>query len=483
MLLGFLCVTASAGEIVSWKLPLSRIPDLTLQAPGVARCQAIPEPSVFFREGDELWDLSKAMPRRPPEESGSGEDRPLQTKAPLDWIVWNASSGRIVAKANWSGLWQLHQQLDAAHLPVQCRIQVDSYPMPADGTPPADAAPPAASLSVIARSGGEFEAATKTGEISLRFKGKADLSATRGIVELATEIFLDPWNQPRVEIKTGVAVRAGEPVSLARESDGTTGWDIRVSAQIETPDGTPFSEMVQIEKDTKAKTLVMNTDPIKERQGDGWLLIAWLPQGNREFIDAHGFTNDAIPAEPSGLAPYQEVTPPESINRWISHPILNARNWFEAKGILSFTGSDFVGYDPLQQRVFSLTTNELAADLMEQLLNGGCRLPLQNVAMSLEGQGGLRLLGRPEQGMEFRRIGVNGEKIHSVSVQPVVDAAASTIRLSDLKQSPEGAQETFTTTLAVKEGPFTGIDQGTLVKSVRRGKWEILSVTPGGCAR
>jgi hypothetical protein len=49
-----------AAEIVAWKVPLSRYLTSGLDSEGVVRCKAAPEPSPFFKEGDELWDLKQA---------------------------------------------------------------------------------------------------------------------------------------------------------------------------------------------------------------------------------------------------------------------------------------------------------------------------------------------------------------------------------------------------------------------------------------
>jgi len=93
-LLGLLLSMAcSAAEIVAWKVPLSRLGGIALATEGVVRCKAVPEASPFFKEGDEIWDLM-----------GVGTEKYLQKKMTLDWIVWNASSGRVIAKAKWDGI-------------------------------------------------------------------------------------------------------------------------------------------------------------------------------------------------------------------------------------------------------------------------------------------------------------------------------------------------------------------------------------------
>ena len=73
-----------AAEVIAWKIPLVNYCQFGLEEGAAVRMKDAPEASVFFNEGDELWDVSK--------------EGPAPGKLPdLDWIVWNGSSGRLIA--------------------------------------------------------------------------------------------------------------------------------------------------------------------------------------------------------------------------------------------------------------------------------------------------------------------------------------------------------------------------------------------------
>ena len=123
ILLPLMALVCPEAEIVSWKIPLSCFVGAGLQANGIVRCKTAPEPSPFFKEGDALWDL-KGIP---------AETR-KETSPPLDWVIWNASSGRLVVKADWLGIWQLLGRLRTDQQPKQCRLTVEVLEVPADGS-------------------------------------------------------------------------------------------------------------------------------------------------------------------------------------------------------------------------------------------------------------------------------------------------------------------------------------------------------------
>lgn len=140
-------LVGQAAEIVAWKVPLNRYTSENPLSPNIQRCKAAPEASPFFKEGDELWDLKNAKP-----------DAPDDQKLSLDWLVWNASSGQLVAKGHWVDISRLDEFLGPYHLPQHCRLTVNVCEVAEDGSPMVENAKPIATMSLTVKSGHDFEA-------------------------------------------------------------------------------------------------------------------------------------------------------------------------------------------------------------------------------------------------------------------------------------------------------------------------------------
>jgi hypothetical protein len=105
---------------VAWKVPVSRLADKVLESVGVLRCKSAPEASPFFKEGDELWDLKAIMP----------EDGRTKRKLQLEFLVWHASSGRLIAKGNWMDICVLNDVLRPDEMPSYCQLTIGVYEVP-----------------------------------------------------------------------------------------------------------------------------------------------------------------------------------------------------------------------------------------------------------------------------------------------------------------------------------------------------------------
>ena len=125
-----------AAEIVAWKVPLNRFAWGGLETEGVARLKSAPEESPFFTDGDELWDLK-----------GIAIENSEGVKVAPEWVVWNAGTGRLVAKGDWAKITAIHEMLRIDQLASHCRLKLSLVPVTDEALVPSRDSKPVAEIS------------------------------------------------------------------------------------------------------------------------------------------------------------------------------------------------------------------------------------------------------------------------------------------------------------------------------------------------
>ena len=385
LLLAWVC---PAAEIVAWKVPLSRYVDAGLAAKGIVRCKSAPEASPFFKDGDELWDLKRV------ERVGFAAPDP-----PFEWVVWNATSGRLVAKGEWNAIWQTYQDIGFERLPRQCRITAEVIDVPADGKPLAPNAVPLDSLTWVTRSGHDFDVSCQGKTDLIRLSGSATIGQDDTYVNvgfLATCVVRD---HPRLEIRSGIAVSADSSLWVARDFDGRKGLDLRISAHVEMMDGTPLSESYMIQKGNLAKPFPGNdrTEVRKHRmENKGWLATIWMPPEEvAEFFPSNE-TKDPF-ADAEQAKNLQSVKPlwvetPDDLKPWFGTKVWDMRKLVKNMGIIAADTTDFAGYDPVSLRIFVYSKDEATLEKFALMFTPTCNLQPHLIAVTLEGTGQTRLV-------------------------------------------------------------------------------------------
>ena len=241
-------VICTAAEIVAWKVPLNYFAWNGLETKGIVRCEAAPEASPFFKEGDELWALKDVS-----------VNRRIETAPSLEWAIWNASSRTLVTKSDWNGIWHLHRQLRMDRLPKRCRLILEVFDVPSDGSPLSDTISPLAVLSWVVRPGMKFEASHQLEDKAIVANGSSVIGENSDLVELVLKTSCVLPNQPRLDLATSITLRSGDPMWIARDYDGNKGLDLRLTGSIELVDGTPSSEAIRIQKGQMIKCCGMIT--------------------------------------------------------------------------------------------------------------------------------------------------------------------------------------------------------------------------------
>lgn len=408
-------LTCEAAEIVAWKVPLSRYVGQELETAGIVRCKSAPEPSPFFKQGDVLWDL-KGIP---------AENR-IQTDPPLEWVVWNENSECLVIKADWNGIWQLHQRLGMDELPKQCRITAEVFEVQADGSPLSDKSVPSMVLSWVSKSGQEVESIYHQDGKMIRLKSNATIGVGHPVVDLRLEVSISLPDQPGLELQTGLTLFSGSVLWAARDFDGTKGMDLRMSSSIELLDGTPMLQALMIQKgDTVSPIQVDRKQIQRHRIGDkGWLITQWLDPMNLADTDPPDPSADPFaerdPKDVPKLKSFREVMVPEILTPWFKRPVWDLREWTRNSGLDLKDGSDFVGYDPLNQKVFIFSNSERLLDMFEALYSVLCCDRPAMLVATFDGNGQTRLVARSGQRCRLKHVTAEQKESRFFEIEPTV---------------------------------------------------------------
>ena len=466
-----MALACQAAEIVSWKVPLSRYA-WGVEVEKKIRLKSAPEPSPFFKDGDELWDL-KGIPAT----------NEAVADPPLDWVVWNARSGRLVAKGDWNAIWQLHSQLQIDQLPKQCRLTAEVFEVPADGSPLTEKSVPAALLSCVSRSGQEVEAVRQHEGKMIHVKGTATLGESNRFVDLKLELSCALPGHPRMDMKTAIVCQPGKPLWVARDFDGNKGVDLRVATTIELTDGTPVNEVFLMQQgDTATPITVDRAEKKRHRLGDkGWLAVQWLdPQllSNISVSESSGGSADPFaeppPTEKSEWPDFRMLPVPDILKPWFKLPLLDLREFMGKSGVVSADFTGFAGYDPLAQRIFLFSNDEMELDRFEVLYCTCCYLR-RVVVVTLDGNGQRRLVASSGVLARLVRQGGDQKTIRSLEIEPTIGESRDLIdaRLEVVDNTEAAPGELLKTSVLLRSGePIT-----VLVGSGPDGKESSLRMT------
>ncbi len=457
-----LSLTCEAAEIVAWKVPLNHFTERGLGSTGIVLCKAAPEPSQFFKSGDVLWDL-KGIP---------AEER-IQTEPPPEWIVWNETTESLVIKADWNAIWQLHLQLRMDELPMQCRLTAEVFEVPADGSPLSEKSVPSMALSWVSRSGQDCEAIYKQDDKMIRLKSYASFNPDNSMMDLKLGVSISLPDQPTLDLESGFPFRSGSSIWAARDFDGKNGMDLRISASIELLNGTPLSHALMIQKGETAIPIVADHMQMQKHRVDdkSWLSIYYFDPANlvdQVSIDTSEEDPFAVAAPKKAQKPdcFKEVMVPEILRPWFSRPVWDLREWVREVGLDLKDENDFVGYDPLNQKIFILSESEDLLDIFESLWSFNSCGHAAMIIANLDGVGHTRLVARSGQISYLKRTIADQKEIRFLEIEPVLGLPDDlidfrlTLRDTSVAQRIESLKTSFTLrtgrTLEVISGDYGG---------------------------
>lgn len=445
----------NAGEIVGWNVPLYRFAEHGRWAEGVVRCEAAPEASPFFNEEDELWDLK-----------GISLDLRKETSPPLEWMIWNASTGRLVVKGEQESIWQLGHRLQPLEQPKQCRLTIEVLEVPADGRPLADQQKATAGLSWITRSDVEFEVSRESEGRVIRAQGKVRMAEDSLLADVEIAIDCSVESQAEMKFNSSFPMMSGNPIWLARDFDGKEGLDLRISSSFELLDGTPVSDIMRIQHGNQTKSIKLDRHEFKKYKIGGKSSLAiqfFAPDDLMRLSPSPGFSDDPFSEpDPFSESPSKqigeklglpEVAPPKNVRSWFDGPVLDIGTIIRPMGIMSDDTSAFVGYDPLTQAIFLLSDEPDEVNKFEQIFATICHLRPKIITATFDGDGQTRLVSRSGVRCSLERAVDEHHLIRSVVIEPVIEIDGTiSMRIDYSDESVEGQKQFLKSSLKLNAG-------------------------------
>ncbi|MES2980956.1 MAG: hypothetical protein V4727_01475 [Verrucomicrobiota bacterium] len=416
LFLGFNALAFSA-EILAWKTPISQIDTGGKVSPGLVRLEKPPEASPLFGKDDELWSVSSIMPNN------------QEVTDKLEWAVWNATSGRLVAKGTWVALFELQHHYDLDNPPVQARVKLDAYQIPADAAPPDPSKPPSFSLSYIGRSGQKVVVSNTEGDSSINIESEMIIEHDRSLIDgrILTDISLP--DSPTLKIDSSILLVKNSPTWLARNFNGKQGIDLMVTVTLMLADGTPFDELIMRHEGDEMKPF--STSEIHGGSGNIAIgekhKLVWMP-APPDVLELLDNQQDTDPEEDPFAAQrpntnnhinFKEVKSPEILKPHFYGMVFDIGDALKQNGI-KISDKDFAGYDPKTQCVFMYSSDIAELDKFESLFMLTCCFRPANLAITARGDGELRLLARSGMKASLSGLDHKSQQTRSFEVEPTI---------------------------------------------------------------
>lgn len=430
-----LSAVAATAETFAWKAPVTNLAYEGMETPGISRLEKPPEKSVFFSEGDILWDLKAILPAKFKDSNATPK-----------WIIWNETTEGIVANGTLLSIYMLHRHLGIADLPTHSRHRIDFFRITSNTNPPDFSKNPDSSISAVCRNNQKFSTSTNEGETAIAVELGAVYHHDDDAIDTNFTITAKLLNTPTLEIKSAATFQEATPIWVARSFDGESGLDIVITTDILLSDGTPFSEATTREKAGKSLPVITKHKNWKTvRIGNaGWLVSAWLPieqiidrnDANKYNLEMDPFADTPPLAHtiPDGLT---EVSAPKILSPHIDGAIWDSTDYLKNTGI-SLSGDEFSGYDPITGRLFLYSTNLSKLDMFESLMMGlHCCYPL-NLAITSSGDYHMRLLARSGQKAVLKSTDTASNKSHEFEFEPTIGESDTFVDLRLLYEEKFG---------------------------------------------
>ena len=448
-----------AAEIVGWKIPLSHYLDDGTPVDELVKLQNPPEASPFFHPGDQLHQLRNV----------TKDGKPL-----AEWIVWNATTGRLVVKGGLPAIRRLRNKIEAANWSSRVRLTFEIHEFAANGSMPEEKAVARSRQAFVVRSGQVLEYESQDENLTFGFNGEAhfqeiigeDISQSpvefRGALDVTTKEY------GRLKVSNSAVLAAGGSVWLAGDTDGKNGIIVKLKAEPVLADGSPWREKLLRQHDGKTEPFVLDGGVIGNRKiGDRWFSCRPLPEEGFAGLLGHGgkapapqvdpFENQAKPGDI--YSPYPEIPAPAALSQWIDLPVRDVAAVIRDLGITTEPG-DFIGYDPEQELLFSYTKNADTADRLEVLFTPMCQLRWQPaIAITMEGAGRSHLLSRGGSKGTLEHIAADGSVVKTLEIEPSIGESGEIIDayLSLLDQRNPETRGFLKTSVSLRKGEFSEI--------------------------
>jgi hypothetical protein len=398
---------------VGWKIPFhSSFPDRATGW-GATKLEKAPAKSAFFEEGDELWEISKAV------QWSSGEDPfeadPFEEAGAKswggDWVVWNARSRTVIGSGSWDDIRRLEQGLSLNSIPTLQRTRLEFL---ATG---GEAAQTTRRSEVVLTGRDSEETGAEVEGVKAKITSQSDM---RHALSNSAISFSWPGREEGVrwEVISRLAVADGIRTRIAKGQDNDEKWELYATISTETADGTPLHGERWIETPSGPVLWVHYpiTGPYRESlEGD---LVLKVHQVREDFMNMLG---GGLPRQ----AAFVEGSPAsgEGIRRWY----LDGRTLFEQNGIKLAHPKAWIGFDPSTSSVVALVDRG-NQDLIEGILGMGSSPVRATWVETNPGSGGWGILSRSGEKASISR-SKQGETVLVCDLEPTIGGSEQVVDL------------------------------------------------------
>lgn len=375
----------------AWKAPLGDyVGDLGTDE-RVKKLEKPPGKSAFFQPGDELWDLSKSLRwvRKIEEENQDGDPFEEQAwtaeafKWEGDWIVWNARSKLVIASGSWMDIRNAEEALDYRGLPTVIRTRFELLT--------SEEGKLQRSLSLVSRSGERAKAQMEGQNLEIECisdSGGEWVDLRLGMTWPAS------FPEQTWTVNTGVTVKVGQRVLIARQGLAEEKWQLFATAGVEMIDGTPQSKTRWLEEPEGIVVWPREgsaEQPVRKVLGNGLHIgIFQVPRDMVQRLDPEAKEAAAL------------VEPPLQATEWVRGPLSDVRKLLAGHGVKIEGEGSFAGFSASGCLVVIADKENL--DLVEELISGGCCNPARNARVETNVEaGGWSLTARSGEKAEIAR--------------------------------------------------------------------------------
>jgi hypothetical protein len=377
LLLVFSSGVTRAAVTVAWKVPIESHASDFRSDDRYRKLDQPPAASAFFQAGDELWDVSEAIPwprgfkptkTEPKDEKGEGKD-PFAADPSEDWdwngepdgkwdgewVVWNARSRMFIARGSWEDVRQIEAGLKFNGYLEVLRTKLEL--VEGGGLP--------RGVSLVSRSG--EKAAIDVNGFKLEVEAQG---GDRIAVNVATLSASWPSGEEGSvwELSTALNPTDAKRVRVAGYGEGVHGWELFASVQRERLDGTPLALARWIEERGGLVPW-----PVPKRREDS-MLTREAGEGYKLMLLWAGRNLPLQLAGPGNEIPSVAVELPEKAADLLRGSVIDLRPHLAQNGIKLDDAREFAGFDPVSEHLLIITHDE-GVDTIEEVFSGFTSYP------------------------------------------------------------------------------------------------------------
>ncbi|BCX47200.1 hypothetical protein HAHE_11080 [Haloferula helveola] len=360
VLLFALGVSASADETVAWRVPVDRVVDGGVNNFRVTRLEKPPGESVFFKKGDELWDLSEAIevwvesiwdpgdfiddPFAPVEDpfTPSPPKKKIETRGfEGGFVVWNATSEMVIVRGDPLQQSFVEQVVGIEELARNLNLAIDVRS--GDQKPKI--------LSITCRSG---ETATaKAPGMAIEVRPSLSWDMDWGDVAMALDVG-DEENS--YSINAAVTVKRGERRRFARWTEDGLYHEAGVTFGVVMAWGVPLDEVRLVEGDQGVTPL----DRVHKWDLNGYKV------GKNLSVRVFAVPPDFLLRIGMPDGELRPLVIPEELRKLIPVGLIDASPALKSNGVKFEMPLAVAGFDP-RSAVLVVVNDPVNLDLVEQI--------------------------------------------------------------------------------------------------------------------